>query len=118
MSIFEAESWHPISGKEDEHDAAMANFLKWVAAHRDLFKEWKSLRYYEKYIAGANSGRFFIVWEYESLAAFEEYKKRRHDYSGPYAEYKKNDPYHLGVMDHSTMEVEIWHEAAREHWLE
>lgn len=118
MAIFEAESWFPIQGKEAEHEAAMTNFLKWVGANRHLFKEWKSLRYYVKEIAGPNSGRHFIVWEYEDLASFEAYKKRRHDYPGPYAEYKKNDPYHLGVMDHRNMEVEIWYEIDRPLWLE
>lgn len=118
MAIFEAESWFPIQGKEAEHAAAMKDFLKWVGTNRHLFKEWKSLRYFVKEIAGPNSGRHFIVWEYEDLASFEAYKKRRHDYPGPYAEYKKHDPYHLGVMDHRNMEVEIWYEEDRELWLE
>ena len=117
MSIYEVESWFALQGKEDEHDAAMKDFLAWVKAHRDLFKEWKSLRYYVKEIAGASSGRHFIVWEYEDLAGFEAYKKRRGEYSGAYAEYKKHDPYHLGVMDHRDMEVEIWYEENRDLWL-
>ena len=50
MSNYEVESWFPLQGKEDEHDAAMKDFLAWVKAHRDLFKEWKSLRYFVKEI--------------------------------------------------------------------
>ena len=117
MAIYEVESWFPLQGKEEEHDAAMKDFLEWVNANRGLFKEWKSLRYFIREIAGPNSGRHFIVWEYEDLASFESYKKRRQDYSGPYAEYKKHDPYHLGVMDHRNMELEIWYEDHRALWL-
>lgn len=117
MAIFEVESWHPLQGKEDEHDRAMKVFLEWVRAHRGLFTEWKSLRYFVKEIAGQNSDRHFIMWEYDDLAAFEAYKKRRKDYSGPFADYKKHDPYHLGVMDHNTMEVEVWYDLERPLWL-
>jgi hypothetical protein len=35
------------------------------------------------------SVRHFMMWEYESLADYEAYKKRRSDYKGPYEEYKK-----------------------------
>jgi hypothetical protein len=117
MAIFEVESWHPREGKADEHDKAMKAFLEWVKAHRSLFTEWKSLRYFVKEIAGQNSDRHFIMWEYENLAAFEAYKKRRKDYPGPFAEYKKRDPYHMEVFDHTTMEVEIWYDLERPLWL-
>ncbi|WP_447931850.1 hypothetical protein [Sphingopyxis fribergensis] len=117
MAIFEVESWFPLQGKEAEHEAAMKDFLQWVNAHRSLFKEWKSLRYFIREIAGSSSGRHFIVWEYDDLASFEAYKKRRKDYSGEYAEYKLHDPYHLGVMDHRNMELEIWYEDHRSLWL-
>ena len=33
------------------------------------------MRYFEKYIAGEETDRHFIVWEYESLADFEAYKR-------------------------------------------
>jgi hypothetical protein len=117
MAIFEVESWHPREGKADEHDKAMKTFLEWVKAHRSLFTEWKSLRYFVKEIAGQNSDRHFIMWEYEDLAAFEAYKKRRKDYPGPFAEYKKHDPHHMDVFDHTTMEVEIWYDLERPLWL-
>ena len=118
MAIFEVESWYVKQGKEAEHDEAMRQWLKWVGEHRELFKEWKSVRYFTKYITGEGSGRNFVVWEYDSLAAFEAYKKKRGDYSGPYAEYKKNDPYYKDLFMHSTMEVEVWQDQEREHWLE
>ncbi|MBN1224194.1 MAG: hypothetical protein JXB23_13185 [Candidatus Aminicenantes bacterium] len=118
MAVFEVESWLVKEGKEEEHRKAMRQWLKWVHTHRNLFKEWKSVRYFEKTVAGQDSGRHLILWEYESLADFEAYKKRRADYEGPYEEYKKNDPYHMGVFEHSRMEVEFWKDLERDLWVE
>ena len=77
----------------------------------------KTVAILPKEIAGQNSDRHFIMWEYDSLAAFEAYKKRRKDYPGPFAEYKKHDPYHMDVFDHASMEVEIWYDLERPLWL-
>ncbi len=118
MAVYEMESWYVAEGKEKEHKEAMRIWLKWVNEHRELFKEWKSVRYFVKYIAGEESDRHFIIWEYESLADFETYKKRRADYTGPYAEYKKVDPYYKGVFNHSGMKVEIWKDVERDLWIE
>jgi hypothetical protein len=118
MAIFEVESWYVKQGKEKEHDEAMRQWLKWVGEHRELFEEWKSVRYFTKYITGEGSGRNFVVWEYDSLAAFEAYKKKRGDYSGPYAEYKKNDPYYKDVFIHAGMTVEVWQDLDRDLWIE
>ncbi len=118
MSIFEMESWYVKEGKEVQHDEALRNWLQWVNDHRELFKEWKSLRYFVKTIAGEESDRHFIVWEYDSLTAFETYKERRKDYAGPYAEYRKVDPYYMGVFDHNSMKVEVWKELDRDLWIE
>jgi hypothetical protein len=118
MAVFEMESWHVAENKEKEHKEALRTWLKWVNEHRELFKEWKSVRYFVKYIAGEESDRHFIIWEYDSLADFEAYKKRRADYKGPYAEYKKADPYYQGVFDHSGMKIEIWKDIERDLWIE
>jgi len=118
MAIFEVESWLVAEGKDREHDAEMRRWLSWVNKHRDLFREWKSVRYFVKSIAGEESGRHFVMWEYDSLAAFEAYKKKRGDYQGPYKEYKENDPYYKGVFSHNTMRVEVWHDSERELWIE
>jgi hypothetical protein len=118
MAVFEMESWIIAEGRRQEHDEWMRRWLNWVRAHRELFKEWKSVRYFVKSVAGNESGRHFIVWEYESLAEFEAYKKRRGDYQGPYAEYKLNDPYHQNVFVHGTMEVEFWNDQERGLWIE
>ncbi|MFC1555929.1 hypothetical protein ACFL67_02490 [candidate division KSB1 bacterium] len=118
MSIFEMESWYVKEGMHEKHDTAMRNWLQWVNDHRELFSEWKSVRYFVKYIAGEESDRHFIIWEYESLTAFEAYKERRKDYTGPYAGYKNVDPYYMGVFDHNTMKVEVWKDVDRDIWVE
>lgn len=118
MPIFEVESWRVAEGKEDEHTESMRQWLKWVKDHRDLFKEWKSLRYFVKEIAGEETERHIVIWEYDSLADFEKYKERRGNYMGSYSEYKENDPYHQGVFNHQTIKVEIWKDKERELWIE
>ena len=118
MAVFEVESWKVAEGKDQEHAAAMRQWLSWVKEHRELFGEWKSVRYFVKYVAGQDSGRHVVIWEYDSLTAFEAYKKRRQDYSGPYEEYKKNDPYYKDVFDHSEMTMEFWNDVDRDLWIE
>jgi len=116
--IFEVESWKIKQGKEKEHGEWMKRWLQWVNDHRDLFTEWKTVRYFSKQFAGSESGIHFIVWEYENLAAFEQYKRRRAGYKGPYEEYKKNDPYYQDVFDKSTMRMETWTDINRDLWIE
>lgn len=118
MPIFEVESWRVAEGKEEEHGERMRRWLEWVNKHRELFPEWKSVRYFVKTIAGEESERHLVIWEYESLAAFEAYKERRGDYEGPYEEYKENDPYHHGVFSHQSMKVEVWKDLERDLWIE
>ncbi len=118
MAIFEAESWLITEGKDKEHDEEMRRWLKWVSEHRDLFPEWKSVPYFEKHTVGDQTGRRFVVWEYESFTDYEKYKTRRKDYDGPYKEYKENDPYYKGVFIHSRMELEFWRDLERDLWVE
>ncbi|MCK4932372.1 MAG: hypothetical protein KAT01_09405 [Candidatus Aminicenantes bacterium] len=118
MAVFEVESWLVKEGKEEEHKKALRGWFQWVNQHRELFKEWKSVRYFEKTVAGEESGRHLMMWEYESMADFEAYKKRRSDYSGPYEEYKTKDPYHMGVFQHNNMKVEFWKDLERDLWIE
>ena len=98
MTIFEVESWRISQGKHEDHERWMRRWLQWVNDHRELFPEWKSVRYFVKTIAGEDSERHMVIWEYESLASFEAYKARRGDYEGLYEEYKKNDPYYAGGL--------------------
>ncbi|HUS77238.1 MAG TPA: hypothetical protein VM050_01040 [Patescibacteria group bacterium] len=118
MTVFEVESWRKKEGKEKEHDEWLRRWLTWVNDHRELFPEWLSVRYFVKTIAGEETDRYMIVWEYESLAAFEQYKARRGDYQGAYEEYKENDPYYHGVFDHNSMKVEVWKDLNRDLWIE
>lgn len=118
MPIYEVESWKIKPGKEKEHADAIRNWMKWVNEHRELFPEWKSLQYIEKTIAGEETDRHVMIWEYENIAAFEQYKERRKDYDGPYAEYKKVDPYHMGVFDTNSMKLEVWKILNQDLWLE
>ena len=83
MPIFEIESWLVVEGKEQEHEQAMRQWLQWVKDHRELFQEWKSVRYFVKYVAGNESGRHVVMWEYESLTAFEQYKQKKSELRGP-----------------------------------
>jgi len=118
MAIFEVESWLVAEGKDEEHEKEMRRWLKWVNDHRELFGEWKSVRYFSKHVAGKESGRRLVMWEYESLSDYEAYKTRRANYEGPYKEYKENDPYYKGVFIHSRMEVEFWKDVERDLWIE
>ncbi|TEU09242.1 hypothetical protein E3J20_06815 [Candidatus Bathyarchaeota archaeon] len=118
MTIFEVESWRISQGKHEDHERWMRRWLQWVNDHRELFPEWKSVRYFVKTIAGEDSERHMVIWEYESLASFEAYKARRGDYEGPYEEYKKNDPYYAGVFDPSSMRIEVWRDLERDLWIE
>jgi hypothetical protein len=118
MTVFEVETWKVIPGKEYEHQKALRVWMQWVKENKDLFPEWKSLRYFVKYIAGKESERHMMIWEYDSLAAFESYKARRKDYEGPYKEYKKIDPYYMGLFEQTTMSVEVWKDQERDLWQE
>ncbi len=118
MPIFEVETWKVKPGKEKDHEQALQTWMKWVGEHKELFPEWKSLRYFVKYIAAEDTDRHIMVWEYDSLAAFERYKERRGEYEGPYAEYKKVDPYYMDLFDHTSMSVEVWKDQARDLWIE
>ncbi len=117
MAIFEVESWKVKPGREHEHEVAIRIWMAWVKDHRELFPEWKSLQYIEKYIAGEETERHVMIWEYDSLADFEAYKARRKDYEGPYKEYKTVDPYYMDVFDHTSMKVEVWKPLERDLWL-
>jgi len=118
MAIFEVESWYVVQGKEREHDEAMRVWFKWVKAHRDLFPEWQSVRYLELHSAGEDTGRRQLIWEYKDFSEYERYKTRRQNYDGPYAEYKHNDPYHMGVLVHNRMKLEFWKDLERDLWIE
>jgi hypothetical protein len=118
MPVFEVETWKVKPGKEHDHENALRAWMGWVKENKELFPEWKSLRYFVKYIAGEETDRHMMVWEYDSLSAFEAYKARKRGYEGPYKEYKKVDPYYMDLFDHLTMSVEVWKDQDRDLWIE
>ena len=118
MSVFEVESWLVAEGMQEKHDEEMRRWMKWVHDHRELFPEWQSLRFFNKHIAGNDSGRNVVIWEYNNYTEFEQYKTRRKDYEGPYKEYKENDPYYKGVFIHHMMGYEFWRDQERDLWIE
>ena len=103
MAIFEVESWLVAEGKEQEYNTEMRRWLNWVREHRELFPEWKSVRYFEKFVAGSESNRHLVMWEYENLAAYEAYKARRRTTRGRMPGTSWGFTHHKGVFSHNMM---------------
>ena len=47
-----------------------------------------------------------MLFEFHTREGYHAYKERRQDWSGPYAEYKKVDPYQFFKQESVT--VEFW----------
>ncbi|WP_028923340.1 hypothetical protein [Pseudonocardia acaciae] len=96
-AIVEVESWNIRDGVDPaEYHEGMRTWFRWVANRRDeLFPEWRSASYYHEVDAATRNptGRYTMLFEYHSEDERRAYKERRKDWSGPYAEYKKVDPY-------------------------
>ncbi len=107
MSIVEVETWKILDGNDGPHHDMIRNWIAFLRKHPDLFEGWKSVRYYRQISLpdGAPTGRYVMLFEYESLEARNAYKQRRGDFSGPYAEYKKVDPYQFFDIDSVTLEA-------------
>lgn len=88
-----------------------------MITRRNYSQEWISAKYYkETDIEGVPSGRYIMVFEYESLDGHHAYKKRR-NYKGPYAPYKLVDPYyHYFNYDETT--CTYWQPNEPERWLD
>ncbi len=111
--------WRLLAGSEDEHHEAIRAWFGWVKDRQDdLFKEWKSVRYYRELDTSSRepSGRYVMLFEFHSIEARDIYKERRADWSGPYAEYKKVDPYRF--FDESTVTVDFWEPREEDLWLD
>lgn len=113
MSFFEVETWVPRAGYEASHDDIIRRWFDFVREHHDaLFPEFKSARYYRQVdrYTGQPTGRYMMIFEYYDHERFLAYKERRKDWSGPYAEYKKVDPY----QEHFDLETvtEAYYESA------
>ncbi len=108
MSFIEFETWRIKPGYQDQHDAMIRRWFEFLKTHQqELFPEWKSARYYrEVNREGEPTGKYIMVFEYHSLEGHHAYKERRKDWSGPYAEYKKIDPYQF--FDLETVTTDYW----------
>ncbi len=117
MSIVEVETWLIADGNQEQHDEMIRTWVAFLKEHPDLFEGWKSVRYYRQVgiPGGEATGRYIMMFEYESMEARNAYKERRKDWSGPYAEYKKVDPYQF--FDHSSVTVEAWEPQEEELWF-
>ncbi|TCO47399.1 hypothetical protein [Actinocrispum wychmicini] len=118
MSIFEVESWNVRADVDPaEYHEGMRTWFRWVADNRaELFPEWRSASYYHEVNQPdmAPTGRYTMLFEYHSEQARREYKERRKDWSGPYAEYKKVDPYEPFL---TNVDLDYWEPLERGLWL-
>ncbi len=119
MSFFEVETWVPKPDRKVDHDEMIRTWFTFVESHKEeLFSEWRSARYYREVArdTGQPTGRYVMVFEYVSHEGFLAYKERRKDWSGPYAEYKKVDPYQFFDLD--TVTETCWMPEEQDRWLD
>ena len=119
MSFFEVETWKIKKGCQIDHDEMIRQWFAYLKAHqKEMFAEWKSVRYFQKVDrnTGAPNGRYVMMFEYHSHKAFLAYKERRKDWSGPYAEYKKVDPYQFFELE--TVTEAYWIPKEEPLWLD
>ena len=117
-SFIEFETWRIKPEFQEQHDDMIRQWATFVATHqKELFPEWKSIRYYHQVDRdGAATGIYIMLFEYHSLEGHHAYKERRKDWSGPYADYKKVDPYQFFILD--TVTTEYWRPLEEDHWSE
>jgi hypothetical protein len=118
MSFIEFETWRIKPGFQDQHDDMIRQWFNFLKTYQqELFPEWKSVRYYREVSReGEPTGKYVMVFEYHSRAGHHAYKARRKDWSGPYAEYKKVDPYQF--FDLETVTTDYWEPQEQPLWSE
>jgi hypothetical protein len=115
MTFYELESWVPRPEDREAHDEMIRRWFGYVETHRRaLFPEWVSAQHFRRVLRDEDggTGREVMLFGYRSHAAFRAYKERRKDWSGPYADYKRFDPYQFFVAD----SVRVSHWAPHERW--
>ena len=117
MSFIEVESWEIKQGHEEEHHAVIRDWFSYLRTHHDdLFKEWKSARYYRQVDrSGQPTGRYIMTFEFYTVAGHDAYKERRKDWSGPYEDYKRVDPYEHFNID--SVRIEYWEPLEQGRWF-
>jgi len=119
MSFFAVETWISRADRKVDHDEMIRRWFAFVEAHQqEMFQEWRSARYYREVDrqTGEATGRYMMIFEYVSHEGFLAYKERRKDWSGPYTEYKKVDPYQFFELD--TVTETFWESEEQERWLD
>ncbi len=119
-SIFEFETWRVRDGvAQADHDEMIRTWFAFVRDHQtELFPEWRSARYFREvdHDSEEPTGRFIMLFEYESPEARRVYKERRKDYAGPYQAYKAIDPYQY--FDVESVTVDHWEPLEEDLWLD
>lgn len=118
MGIVEFESWEIAEGSEELHHDMIRAWFRYVREHQpEMFQEWTSARYYRQLDENERpTSRYVMLFEFRSPDARRAYKERRKDFTGPYAEYKRVDPYQF--FDHSSLHEELWEPHETELWLD
>jgi hypothetical protein len=119
MSFFEVETWMVKKGCQADHDDVIRRWFAYLQEHHDeMFPEWTSARYFQQVdrYTGAPTGRYVMMFEYDSHEGFLAYKERRKDWSGPYAEYRQVDPYPF--FERETVTEEYWVPEKENLWLD
>lgn len=120
MSFTEVEIWRVAADVPlEKHDESIRQWMDWVQDNQvELFPEWKSVRYYAEidHDDRTPTGRYVMLFEFYDMAGRDAYKERRKDWSGPYADYKKVDPYQF--FDHSSVTLDFWESREEDRWLD
>jgi hypothetical protein len=118
VSFLHVNSWRVESGSEEPHDEMIRTWFGYVGErHDEMFQEWLGATYWAKVDAeGDPTGHYVMLFEFCSAAAHAAYKERRKDFTGPYAEYRKIDPYQFFVKD--SIGHAFWEPREKERWLD
>lgn len=118
MHFLEYETWRLKEGvDETAYRESIRNWFNYLKKNKEnLFPEWVSAKYYQKTDREANpTGVFVMIFEYNSIEGHHAYKERRKNWDGPYAEYKKYDPYQE-FFDLDTVTTEYFQPLETDVW--
>lgn len=117
-TFIEYEYWTVKEGCQKDYDAMIRTWFEFLETHRkELFPEWVSAKYFKQTDRDGNAtGLYIMLFEYESIEAHHAYKERRKNWDGPYAEYKKVDPYQFFNLE--TCVTEYWQPLETERWFD
>lgn len=117
-TFIEYEYWTVKEGCKQDYDAMIKAWFAFLETHRqELFPEWVSAKYFRQTDRdGQPTGVYIMLFEYASIEAHHAYKERRKNWDGPYAEYKKVDPYQFFNLE--TCVTEYWQPLETERWFD